>query len=273
MALARPYEPKMVQHTKTLGVLLYLFVIPPFLAVIFSVVTLQIEAFVLDLISFALFLLALFISKKGFEQEFAYDQAPFTLAPKTPYKLLGALALSLAVLYTSLLVCKRSFWESLFLALVALLGYYLWYGFDPKEDKVPDMGDVGVDVAFRTIQEAKESLHKIEERLDKITHPRLKEQMQKTIQTAQEVIAQLEKKPIFVREARRFLVVYIDSLLELTDSYIAVQEGVGQQRVEELLFLLNQTQERFEKELKRLQEQGKFDLDVKMRTLNHQIKT
>ncbi len=273
MALARPYEPKMVQKTKTLGILLYLFVIPPFLALIFSVVTLQVRAFVFDLVSFTLFLLALYLSKKGFEQEFAYHQSPFALAPKVPYKLLGALSLSFAVLYTSAIVCGRSWLESIFLAIVSFAGYYLWYGFDPKEDKVPQTGDVGVDVAYRTIQEAKEHLDKIETLLPKISHPRLREQMQETLQTAKEVIAQLEQKPLFVREARRFLVVYTESLLDLANSYIAVQEGLEPQRVEELLFLLEQTQERFEKELRKVQEQGKFDLDVKMRTLNHQIKS
>ncbi len=273
MALAKRYTIKRVDHTKTLGILLYLFVIPPLISLVMALFIVDIRAFLLNFVSFLLFLAALFLSKKGFAQEFEYRRASFAKAPKIPYKFLGGVTLSLAVLYTSFVIAGYSLLQSLFLGLVAFVGYYLWYGFDPKKDKLPDTGDVGMDIALQTITKAKENIQKTKVKLDKIVQPLLRAQMEQTLKKADEVIEALAKKPSYVRDLRKFLVVYTQSLKDLADSYIKVQEHLDKEKVDSLLFLLDETQKRFEKELEKVQQSQKFDLEVKMRTLDHQIKS
>ncbi|BCD67889.1 5-bromo-4-chloroindolyl phosphate hydrolysis family protein [Nitratiruptor sp. YY09-18] len=271
MPLAKRYEGKIVKHTKTIGILLYLFIIPPLIATIAAVIVLDIKSFMLNLLSFLLFFAALYLSKKGFAQEFAYKQAAFAQAPKIPYKLLGALTLAVAVFYTSFAISHRSFLHALFLALIAFAGYVLWYGLDPKEDKIPDTKDVGYKVALQTINEAKERLNAIEGQAAKIKNEDLRKRVYATIEKARKIIDEVEKKPYFVRELRKFLVVYIDGVYEVTESYIKVQESLTQEKKQELFWLLEDVQKRFDKELKKIENRGATELDIKMDTLNLQI--
>ena len=272
MPLARRYSPKLVRHTKTIGLLLYLFIVSPLISIVAAVVMLDINRFFLNLISFLLFFAALYLSKKGFAQEFAYHQASFTEAPKIPYKLLGASSLAVAVLFTSFAISHRTLLASLFLALVAFVGYYLWYGFDPRADKIPDTKDVGYKVALQTINEAKERLQAIEELAKTIKNMDLRKRVEATIQKARAVIAELEKKPYFVRQLRKFLVVYIDGVYDVTNSYIKVQESIDESKKRELYRLMEDVQQRFDKELAKIESKGAMDLDIKMDTLEIQIK-
>ncbi|SMC09428.1 5-bromo-4-chloroindolyl phosphate hydrolysis family protein [Nitratiruptor tergarcus] len=271
MPLAKRYNRKLVKNTKTIGFLLYLFVIPPLIAIVAAVVMVDMKKFILNLLSFLLFFAALYLSKRGFAQEFAYNQATFAQAPKVPYKLLGALSLAVAVFYTSFVISNRTFLHSLFLALIAFAGYVLWYGLDPREDKIPDTKDVGYKVALQTINEAKEQLAAIEEQTAKIKNEDLRKRVNATIKKARKIIAEVEKKPYFVRELRKFLVVYINGLFEVTESYIKVQESLTQEKKQELYQLLEDVQKRFDKELRKIEKKGATELDIKMDTLNLQI--
>ncbi len=272
MPLARRYSPKLVKHTKTIGLLLYLFIIPPLIAIVAAVVMLDIQRFLLNLISFLLFFSALYLSKKGFAQEFAYRQASFAEAPKVPYKFLGALSLAVAVFFTSFAISHRSLLSSLFLAFIAFVGYYLWYGFDPRVDKIPDTKDVGYKVALQTINEAKERLQAIEDLAQEIKNADLRKKVQATMQKARAIIAELEKKPYFMRQLRKFLVVYIDGVYEVTNSYIKVQESIDESKKRELYRLMEDVQQRFDKELAKIEAKGAMDLAIKMDTLEIQIK-
>ncbi len=260
-----------VRHTRTLGILLYLFLIPPLISVILAVFTLNIKAFFLNLIAFLLFLGALYYSKKGFAAEFEYKMANFAKAPK-PYKLTGAIFLSLATFYSSYVLSGLGLLESLFLALIAFLGYYLWYGFDPKEDKIPDTGDVGSDVAYETLRQAKERLQEAKELLPKIKNYDLRRRVETTLQKADEILAELDKKPAYVRQLRKFLVVYIDGVYDVTKSYVEAQEEISESLKAQLMQLMDNVERRFERELERVRASGAERLDTKIKTLDRQIK-
>ncbi|MRI58140.1 MAG: hypothetical protein C6H99_01390 [Epsilonproteobacteria bacterium] len=272
MGKVRRYDPKITPFTKTIGFLLYLFIIPPLISVIVALFTLDIKAFLLNFIAFLLYAFALYFSKKGFEQEFEYNKATMAKAPKVPYKTIGAFTLAGAVIYSSFVLGSYSFVESLFLGVIALVGYYLWYGFDPSKDKIPDTGDISADVALETIASAKEGIRKSEDLLSKIRNQELRSRVKRALKKAQEVVAELERKPEYVRELRRFLVVFIDSLYDVTSSYVKVEETLDEGQKKALLYLMDDVEERFAKELEKVKSKGTFDFEVKMETLDRQIK-
>ena len=97
--------------------------------------------------------------------------------------------------------------------------------------------------------------------------------MRESLEIAKEVVDELERKPAFIRELRRFLVVFLDSVYETTASYVKVEETLKPAKKEALLHLMDEVQERFQKELQRVKSKGEFDFEVKMETLSHQIKS
>ncbi len=269
MAVARRYNPKFVKTTKTLGVLLYLFLIPPFLSMIMALIGLKFKAFFAASLSFGLFLAAVYLSKKGFAQEFEYKMAHFAKAPKMPYKFLAAVVLALAVFVTALLL--DNLLEALFLASVAFVGYYLWYGFDPREDKVPQSKDFSVEVALQTLQEAKESLKEIDALAQNISNYVLRRKLFATLKRANTIVEELEKKPQYISELRKFLVVYVDAIKDVTKSYLKVEKELTPAELKEMEELLDSVQMKFDKELAKIVQKGKTDLDIKIDSLKIQI--
>ncbi len=269
MAVARRYNPKIVKTTKTLGILLYLFIIPPFIAMVMALIALKFKAFFAAAISFALFVAALYLSKKGFEQEFAFEMAHFAKAPRIPYKLLGAIFLAVAVFFSTMLL--SSVFEALFLSAISFVGYYFWYGFDPREDKVPESEDFSVDVALQTLEEAKRSLQESEELAQNISNYVLRRELLDTLKRAKTILNELEKKPQYITELRKFLVVYIDAIKDVTKSYIKVEKELTAVELKEMEELLDDVQMRFDKELAKIIKKGKTDLDIKIDTLKIQI--
>ena len=269
MAVARRYNPKFVKTTKTLGILLYLFLLPPFIAMIMALIGLKFKAFFAASLSFGLFLLAVYLSKKGFAQEFEYKMAHFAKAPKLPYKLFGAVVLALAVFVTAMLL--DTLFEALFLAFIAFVGYYLWYGFDPREDKVPESTDFSIDVALQTLEEAKKSLQESEELAQNISNYVLRRELFNTLKRAKTIVQELEKKPHYISELRKFLVVYIDAIKDVTKSYLKVEKELTAAELKEMEELLEDVQMRFDKELAKIIKKGKTDLDIKIDSLKIQI--
>ncbi len=257
---------------KSQGILLYLFVIPPFLSVVFALMSLHIKAFVLDLVSFSLFFAALHFSKRGFKEEFSYHLATYAFKPKIPYKLLGALFLSIAVFYTSFFISQRTLFVSLFLAIIAFLGYILWYGVDPLQDKLPKSEVVGSKVALQTLKEAADTLRKARYELVGIKDSQLKESMDETLQAAGELLETIEKNPDAIRRSRKFLVVYTQSLQEVITAYKDAQGVIDDKKKHELLQLLQRVEKSFRDHAKEMQEYGLADFEIKKSLLDIQMK-
>lgn len=257
--------------TKTLGILLYLFIIPPFIATIFSLIALNIKAFVLNFAAFLLFFGALYLSKKGFEAEFAYRRATYALAPKRPYKLIAAVVLGVATSYSAYFLAHKAPWVALFLGVVASAGYILWYGLDPKENKLPPREDIPYRVALQTLQEAKKQLEDIAKMQKRIKNAVLFNQVHQTLQKANTIIEYLQERPWLVGRVRKSLVVYIEGIADITRHYIGIQEHIAQEKRRELTTLMENLQRRFDEDMLRLQKDGEEKLDIKMESLELQL--
>ena len=257
--------------TKTLGILLYFFIIPPFIATIFSLIALNIKAFVLNFIAFLLFFGVLYVSKKGFAAEFAYHRATYALAPKRPYKRMAAFLLGVATSYSAYFLAHKSPLTALFLGVVAGVGYMLWYGDDPREDKLPKRSDVPYRAALQTLQEADEELSRIEKLQDKIKDARLYQEVGEVVQRARHILAYLQERPWLVGRVRKLLVVYIEGIGDVTRTYVGIQESLTEAKRQELIELMEKVQRSFDEKMVELQKGGQEALDIKMETLQMQL--
>jgi len=255
------------------GTLLYLFLGPLFLSVFLALFQTNIKAFIYNSISFALFLAVLTLAKKGFTQETIYNNNTFTNAPKVPYKKIAAYLLGIATLFTAFIAGEQALGKSLFLAMIAMLGYYLSYGFDPKEDKFNNLGDISSDFVLKTIQEAQEKLADIEKDMQHIKDSMLHKQLDIAIKKSKNILHTIQKDPKDIRTARKFLMVYIDGIKNVTQSYVSMEEKDINTETKENLYALMQTvEEKFDAELIRLKQNNHFDLDVHIDVLQEQLK-
>ncbi len=273
MAKTKHYNPSMAQMKAKRGILLYLFLIPLFIAVILALLQMDIKLFLLNSLMFGLFFLLLKLSTIGFKQELEYQNTTFTKAPKVPYKTISAFLLGVATFLSAILFTEKTLTASLFLGAISVLGYYLYYGFDPKEDKLENLGDISAEFVLETLSEAKTKLLNIENHIDKIEDTFLHQKLNIALQKAKKILEVIQNDPKDIRVARKFLIVYIDGVAKVTDSYVAMDEvDIMSDTKEKLYALMEDLDIRFDKELQRLKNNNQFDLDVHIDVLKEQIK-
>jgi len=255
------------------GWFFYLFFIPLFFAVIFALFSLNVKALLLNSTAFVLMYATFLLARRGFAQEEAYNEATLTKAPKTPFKLIAALLLMFSVFYAAYIAGNYTLFNSLFLSVTALVGFFLYYGFDPKKDKLKDFGDISSELVLQTLTETREKIETITQEANRIEDRPLYNKVDAAIQRSNTILNALVEDPKDIRVARKFLVVYLDGVADVVTSYNAVEEEhISRETREKLLELMEEVEKRFQKELERLRNNNLFDLDVNIDTLKEQIK-
>jgi len=272
MAKAKRYNPPMSSRAKGHGFLLYLFLIPLFLSVVIALFQMKVWAFGFNLIAFILFYGVVHLSKRGFTQEAQYESAVFTKAPKIKYKMLSAYLLGGATFYTAWIAGGKPFSYALFWGVLSVVGYYLYYGFDPSQDKLENFGDLSGEAVLESFSEAQKKLAQIKEDNRAINDKALHNKIEAAIAKAQLILDAIAADPKDIRVARKFLIVYIDGVLKVTTSYLALdEEDIDGATRQKLLDLMEDVELRFDEELLRLKQNNKFDLDVHIDVLKTQI--
>jgi 5-bromo-4-chloroindolyl phosphate hydrolysis protein len=266
-----PTQPKQFKYNR--GTLLYIFLVPLFVSVVLALFQTNIQAFLLNGVSFFLFLAVARLAKKGFTQEQAYEASIFTKAPKVPYKMFAGYLLGISTFFTAFVTGSEPLVKSLFLALISTIGYYLYYGFDPKKDKLENLGDVSASFVLETINEAKEKLSNIEINSTKIKDLPLQKKITTAVTKAKHILQTIQEDPKDIRIARKFLIVYIDGIAKVTQSYVELDEtDITTDTKERLHTLMDEVEDKLDKELIRLKQNNAFDLDVHIDVLKEQIK-
>jgi 5-bromo-4-chloroindolyl phosphate hydrolysis protein len=276
MSNAKRYTPEFSLGTQKAkkGLLLYFFLTPVFIAVILALIAQNIPAFILNTIAFVLFYGTAKFNTIGLRNEFEYEQKSLTKAPKHPFKTYSAILLGVATLFTAFVAGEKSIFIALFLAVIAMLGYYLHYGLDPTKDKLENIGDISAELVLKTLEEANAKISTVETHLKKgLNDLELESKLKLAIEKSKSIIQAIQEDPKDIRVARKFLMVYLDGLEKVTSSYSSMEaEDIQGETKEKLHTLLEDVEKRFDKELQRLKQNNAFDLDVNIDVLHQQIK-
>ncbi|WP_353662533.1 5-bromo-4-chloroindolyl phosphate hydrolysis family protein [Hydrogenimonas sp. SS33] len=255
------------------ALLLYFFLFPLALSVLVSLFGGHYRLFLLKLGGFGLLFAAAALTSRGIAAQIDYEEATVCKAPKIPYKTVGAVLLGTAVFYLGWAVGHAPWWKALFVAGLGGAGALLYYGPDPRVDKVPQMKDVNPDLFLKSMEEASETLESIENLNQKIHDERLHRGIATAVKKARKVLDTIAEDPKDLRTARKFLAVYIEGVEQVCEKYLAVDESrIDEETNERLYTLLKEVQRRFDRELERLRANDRFDLDVQIDALREQIK-
>lgn len=268
----RPTEKELKRLKIDRGQFLYIFLIPLFISIILALIKQEFSLFLFDIVAFGLFFLTAKLNIIALKSEYEYNTTTLIKAPK-PLKILTATLLGISTLFTSYIAGGEEFFISLSLALVSIVGYFLYYGFDPKDDKLKNIGDISAEFVIETLATARGKLAEVEEGMKKIENKELYNKLRIAKDKGYEILNNIEKDPKDLRIARKFIIVYIDGLKKVTSSYINIEEkDIDNDTKERFSNLLSDVERRFDKEIIRLKENNKFDLDVQIDVLQEQIK-
>ncbi len=221
MSKAKRYDASRVATKSYRGVLLYLLPLPILFAIMISFFTHSGISIIKYSIAYGLFLISASIAKKGFDFERIYENSALAKAPRLPYKTLSAIMLAIATFYTSWLCVDNSLIFSIVSAFSALFGFFLFYGFDPREDKIGDLR-VGVraEDVIKITNEAKSKIKSLENLKKDIKDEKTKEHLNDIITQTKIIIKNIEDDPNDLSKARKFFNIYLDRTQNITVDFV-----------------------------------------------------
>ena len=214
---------------------------------------------------FAMSAASYLLLRRGENAEIAYNNAKFAKAPKYPLKLIAAVLLSVA---SGISAYFGSFHLSGAVAIAASVfgGWWLYYGFDIREDKLSGYeNDKAARRILALIDAAKRDIEVIEASAKRIGDTTVASQLASIAQRFMRIVAHIEKEPDDYDKARRYLVSYLGEIKQMSERYTALYaKELGGEMREEFLQLLRLAREKLDAQYRKLSDDDILDLDIKI---------
>ncbi len=274
MSKAKRYTPNKTSSLSLKGLLLYILPAPIMITAVFAFLRGDVSAILNNSIALVLFLITATLAKRGFSQEKHYHDSTIVKAPSLPYKLTAALSLAIATFYTSYACTDNTLLLSTLLAAASFIGFYLYYGFDPREDKIGNLPiGVNADDLIDITQEARAKIHNLNKFKKELKNFESKEYLQSIIMETEEIITSVEEHPEDLSKSRKFFKIYLSRTEDITQEFV---ENLHKNSIDETMTdnynrLLKSVQETIKAQKAKLDDDDILNLDVQIEALTKQI--
>ena len=272
----KPYQKKNSKgllHSSR-GLLLYILPLALIPASILSFIYGDLLRIIINISGCIAYLLAASLLRKGIAAEVEYQERKITLAPKWPQKTLAAVIVALTTAVIAFIGAGNSFLVSIAFGLGALTGMILLYGLDPRQQKMVS-GSHGytADEISATIDEAESQIAGIEQANKQINNRSFNQRIRIICDQARSIVDMLEEDPGDIRRARKFLNIYLDGALKVTEGYADMQrKHQSEQLSKNFENVLSTIESVFIAQKQKLLEDDVLDLDVQIEVLTAQLK-
>lgn len=272
--MAERYQQTPGRFPSPKGILMFLLPLPVLFAAIASLARGDLGGLFDNAVGYGLFLWGALLLRRGLRSEAEYERRQVAKAP-WPLKTLGGGLIALA---TGLTAWSGAHYPPVIagaFALVALLGCYLSYGFDPRGAKRFTDSE-GVDTTDRVLEaltQAESSIAAIERATRDIRNAEFNSRLRRIAAQARQILKMLEEDPRDLRRARKFLNVYLDGAKQVTEGYAKTHGRVTAPELEDnFRRVLTTIEEVFAEQQQKLLETDVTDLDVQIEVLSTQLK-
>jgi len=223
---------------------------------------------------FAFYMLAAWCLRRGLQAEYAYAKSRIARRPEKPLKTIAAVITALSTGMIAWLGAGHSLPVGLTFAAGAFLGMYLRYGFDPvDEKKITAAYGYSGDEIQKALESSSRIIRNIEQANERIRNGELNRRIERICQVADNILAEIAADPRDFRRARKFLNVYLDGVLQVTQGYAKTHQQTHSGELEQnFRNVLDTIETVFQEQRQKLLEEDVFDLDVKIEVLNTQLK-
>jgi len=224
--------------------------------------------------SYALYLLAAILLRRGLVEEAKYHNKRISKPPKWSFKTYAAILVAIATTLIARLGANYTVLVSIAFGAGSLLGMYLTYGFDPRQEKML-AGGHGYSAAevTETINTAEQIIAEIEHVNHRIHNIEFNNRIVRICDSARDVLEIIEQDPGDIRRARKFLNVYLDGARRVSEGYANTHEEMESDELEQnFRNVLLSIEKVFIEQKQILLENDFFDLDVQIEVLTAQLK-
>lgn len=272
----KPYQQKKAEGLRhnSRGFLLYLLPLALIPASILSFIYGDLSRIIINISGCTLYLLAASLLRRGIAAENKYQDKKITQAPKWPLKTFAASIVAFTTAGIALIGAGNLFFVSIAFGLGALVGMVLLYGLDPRQEKMLTgaHGYTATEIS-ETISEALAQIDGIEQANTQINKRNYNQRISVICIQAREIVDMLEESPGDIRRARKFLNIYLDGALKVTEGFADMQSKHQSEQLsanfEHVLLTIESV---FTEQKQKLLEDDVLDLDVQIEVLAAQLK-
>ena len=257
------------------GVLLYILPIPILWTLFFALLNGEFRLIIVNGIAYALFLLAASIARRGFLIEREYKNSILAKAPKIKYKSIASLIITIATFFTSYFATANGLFLSILLGLVSFVGFYLYYGLDPRDDKVGELNiGVSAEDVIDITSKARGKITNIKKFQHTISDTGINTKLDSIVKETQNIITAVEENPNDLSRARKFFNVYLHRTERITAEYASnvKSKNIDSKMRANYLHLLETVEDTIHQQKERLNEDDITRLDVQIEALTKQLK-
>jgi 5-bromo-4-chloroindolyl phosphate hydrolysis protein len=228
--------------------------------------------FIVSLLIFSAFVASFVMLRRGIALEMIYKNSKYAKAPAYPLKTIaGSLLASVSAL--SAFLGGYSFLSSLMLGGALLLGWYLYYGFDPRDDKIEGYDNSkSAERIMKLLVQAREDIHIMQTLSSESSSILIKNSMQQMAEAFLKMVQHIESEPDDYDRARKYLVSYLAELRSMCQTYIKLEKrGRSEQMRESFLDAMDSSIEKLDRQYERLLDEDMVDLDVKLSVMKKRL--
>lgn len=271
MSLVKKYDGISKSSFQISGMLLYILIFPLLIATFFALIALNIGSFIANLTAYAVYFLGIKVAKQGFVNERKYKESNLTLAPKTPLKLYGAVILGAGSFVASLFCIGESLLSSIILSMATIVGFILYYGSDPRLDKIDGEKSKVITDAIEVIDEVKQRLNELEKINYSFYNNDIKKSLIIIISDIKEIVSKIENDPKLLQKARKLFKVYLTRVTNISKE-LSLEEDIDESIENRYLGLLEELKSSIVKQKELIVKNDLTGLDIQIEALQKQIK-
>ncbi len=228
--------------------------------------------FTSGLVIFAGFVTSFLFLRKGIALEKIYNNSKYAKAPKIPYKTVAGVMLSLVSSYSAYLG-GYSLITSILLFIAMLTGWYLYYGFDPYEDKIDGYeNDRAAQRIMKLLIKANEDIDTIKQLAQQSNNNDIKNNMIKVADAFFIIVEHIQSEPDDYDKARKYLVSYLGELTNMSQTYIKLElKNKHETMTESFLSTLKSSIEKLNQQYEKLMDDDLIDLDIKIEVMKKRL--
>lgn len=272
--MAERYRISVKQLPSAKGMLMFILPLPLLMATISALARGELLLFIGNALGYTLLVCGALLLRHGLLAETEYQRRRMAKWP-LPLKTVGSVCIALGIGIAAWIGARHPLLMGIAFGLLALLGCYLTYGFDPRTAK-RILDNEGIDVTDQVLQalhQAEQSIAAIEQASRDIRNLELKTRLRRIAQLANEILKLLEEQPRDLRRARKFLHVYLDGAQKVTEGYAKTHARVGSTDLDDnFRRVLITIEEVFQEQQQKLLEADVSDLDIQIEVLTTQLK-
>ncbi len=223
---------------------------------------------------FTFYMLAAWCVRRGLQAEYVYAKSRIGSPLPKPLKTIAAVITAVTTGMIAWLGAGQPLPVALMFAGAAFLGMYLSYGLDPRDGKkITAAYGYSGDEIQKALEDSSRTIRNIEQTNDRIRNTELNRRIERICKVADTILAEIAADPRDFRRARKFLNVYLDGVLQVTQGYAKNHQQTHSGELEQnFRNVLNTIEAVFQEQRQKLLEEDVFDLDVKIEVLNTQLK-